>query len=297
MNNWGPEMKHCLSCEKPFDSAEWNCPICGFTPELHDGHYCFTPYLARQNDGFSAESFELLFKLESQNFWFRSRNKLIIWAIRNYFPEMRNMLEIGCGTGFVLAGIRYSFPHIAICGSEIHAAGLAFAARRLPDVNLFQMDARRIPFRSEFDLIGAFDVLEHIEEDERVLDQIFQALTPKGGVIITVPQHQFLWSAADEFSYHKRRYSRKELVEKVSRAGFSVIRITSFVSLLLPLMFLARRKKRKLSGAFDPTAEFRIGPLANIILEGIMDVERLLIKCRLPVPAGGSLLLVARKGA
>jgi SAM-dependent methyltransferase len=57
---------------------------------------------------------------------------------------------------------------------------------------LFQMDARKIPFESEFDVIGAFDVLEHIEEDEKALAQIFHAVLPGGGLILTVPQHRFL---------------------------------------------------------------------------------------------------------
>ncbi len=77
---------------------------------------------------------------------------------------------------------------------------------------MLQFDACAIPYKAEFDVIGAFDVIEHIEEDTAALTQMYQALKPGGGLLITVPQHRFLWSAVDEMSYHKRRYHRNELI-------------------------------------------------------------------------------------
>ena len=115
-----------------------------------------------------------------RNFWFRARNKLIIWALRRYFPNAATFLEIGCGTGFVLAGVRQAFPKLRISGSDIFTEGLVFARERAVSVSLFQMDARCIPFTEEFDVIGAFDVLEHIEEDVDVLRQMFKS-TRVGG--------------------------------------------------------------------------------------------------------------------
>lgn len=76
------------------------------------------------------------------------------------------------------------------------------------------MDARRIPFEGEFDVIGAFDVLEHIEEDERVLGQLNAALRSGGGIIATVPQHQWLWSEMDTVSGHRRLTLAKICYEK-----------------------------------------------------------------------------------
>jgi len=68
-----------------------------------------------------------------------------------------------------------------LAGSEIFSAGLAFVAMRVPSAAFYQMDARNIPFRDEFDIIGAFDVLEHIEDDVAVIDQVAKALRPGGG--------------------------------------------------------------------------------------------------------------------
>ena len=255
----------------------------------------FAPKLAEDNEGFNPENFATLFNLEAGNFWFRARNRLIVWALQRYFPEARNFLEIGCGTGFVLSGIRDALPSLTLSGSEIFCAGLLFAAQRLPGVELFQMDARRIPFREEYDVIGAFDVLEHVKEDEEILSQMYQATRRGGGILITVPHHPFLWSQVDDFAHHARRYQTRDLREKVERVGFSVLRLTSFVSLLLPPLILSRFKQRFTGEEVDPSAEFDIGSLMNAMFERVLDLERTMIRAGVSFPAGGSLLLVARR--
>ena len=288
-------MKVCLACGQRFEADNWRCPDCGKSPPLNNGYLSFLPDMAETNEGFNAGYFAQLVKLEESNFWFRSRNNLLIWALRRYFPYSKSFMEIGCGTGFVLSGIQRYFLGLKLSGSEIFSEGLDFAKRRLPDVKLFQMDARRIPFEDEFDVIGAFDVLEHIDEDELVLLQMFRATKRDGGIILTVPQHRFLWSGVDEYSFHKRRYTRKELVEKVEGAGFKIIRVTSFVFFLLPLMLFSRMRQRRSRGDFNPIAEYKIGYLLNITLEKVMGIERALIGRGLSFPAGGSLLIIAAK--
>jgi len=243
---------------------------------------------------FQPRYFAELARLESRNFWFRARNRLIVWALGRHFASARSFLEIGCGTGFVLAGIAAARPDLALAASDVHSEGLAFAARRVPQARFYHADARGIAFAGEFDVVGAFDVLEHIAEDEAVLRAMHRALRPGGGVLVTVPQHPALWSAQDEHAGHRRRYTRAELTAKLGAAGFVGIKATSFVSLLLPLMAAARRRKR--AGA-DPFEELRIGGVANLLLEKVLDVERVLIRLGVSLPFGGSLLAVARKAA
>ena len=288
-------MKICKVCAYQFDSMEWKCPSCGSRPNQIEGFFAFAPELALENDGFPPESFNQLAELESRNFWFRARNQLIIWAIQRYFPQVRDFLEIGCGTGFVLSGIEKAFPDMRLTGCEVYANGLKNASSRLKRTNLIQMDARAMPFEKEFDLVGCFDTLEHIEEDEAVLAQINKVLRPGGGVILTVPQHPALWSYVDEYSCHVRRYTRKELIQKMNAAGFTVKRCTSFVSLLLPLMLMSRVGNAPKKENFDPTAELRINATINTALEKILDFERLLIRAGVNFPAGGSLLMLAIK--
>ncbi|MCU7875791.1 MAG: class I SAM-dependent methyltransferase [Candidatus Thiodiazotropha sp. (ex Lucinoma borealis)] len=288
-------MKICISCNSRFDSSEWECPSCHAFPLILDGFPAFAPALSEENDGFKVSHFDELAPLEARNYWFRSRNKLIIWALNKYFPGIRSLLEIGCGTGYVLSGIEDAFPTLELSASDIFISGLEYAKGRVKRTKLLQMDARQIPFEEEFDVIGAFDVLEHITEDVQVLPEMYRAVRPGGGVILTVPQHQFLWSQADSHACHVRRYNVRDLREKVENAGFSIERMTSFVSLLLPLMMLSRLRQRDSQKDFDPLAELKIGGLANKVLEKMLDLERVLIRNGISWPAGGSLLMIARK--
>ena len=158
------------------------------------------------------------------------------------------------------------------------------------------MDARDIPLRAEVDVIGAFDVLEHIEEDVEVLGQMHQALKPDGLLVISVPQHRWLWSPADDHAHHVRRYTARELRAKVTGAGFDIERSTSFVSLLLPMMLLSRLLMRRRTEV-DPIDEMRMPALLNAVLYRLMRLETALIRRGLDLPLGGSRLVVARKRA
>ena len=291
-------MRFCLECQRSFSASDWRCPHCGHAPTERNNFLTFAPQLAAQNDGFNPKFFQLMVGVEPMHFWFVSRNRILGDVLRKRFAAPAKVLEIGCGTGFVLSGIRAAFPQASLSASDVYTEGLGYAARRVPDAFLFQMDARHIPFREEFDLIGAFDVLEHIEDDEAVLAQLFQACKGGGGVALTVPQHRWLWSRMDDFAHHKRRYTRNDLVEKLERAGFMVEYTTSFISLLLPLM-LAARLWRKPAGTemqdqMD-AAGLNIGRLANAAMGAVMVIERGLIRLGLRLPFGGSLLVIAKK--
>ncbi len=254
----------------------------------------FAPELAGDNDGFSREFFAQLHAIEDSHFWFGARNQLLIWALQTYFPTATSLLEVGCGTGFVLSAVQAAAPNVSCSGAEIFLEGLAFAAERVPSVTLAQMSALRIPYDAAFDVVGAFDVLEHIAEDTEALSEMFRATIPGGGVLITVPQHASLWSPVDDHSHHKRRYSRADLVQKLRAAGFANVRTTSFVSLLLPLMMVARRQARG-RRSFDAEAEVAISRPLNTVLGAIMTTERALIRLGVTFPIGGSLLAVAHR--
>ncbi|MDQ3203392.1 MAG: class I SAM-dependent methyltransferase [Pseudomonadota bacterium] len=242
---------------------------------------------------FPKVAFESLAASEARHWWFRARNRLILWVLRSRTGNFRNFLEIGCGTGFVLDGISRDFPEAKLFGTEYFEEGLAHARRRIPTATFEQLDARLMSDVDRYDMIGAFDVIEHIDEDEAVLANISRALHVGGHLLVTVPQHRWLWSEADERACHVRRYSRKELIERVRKAGLDVQYVTSFVSLLVPLMWLSRQRAGQKTA--EKNSEFDISDTTNRMLEFVMKLELKLIQLGIHLPFGGSLLLLAKK--
>lgn len=287
-------MNRCVACGG--DSIDANrCQACGFSPERIDGFDAFAPAMAFAGDGFDPAQHEELARYEAANFWFRARNQLILHLLRRFRPQLSRFLEVGCGTGFVLGAVARAFPQARVVGSELFVQGLRFAAARVPGAYLLQMDARSMPYSACFDAVGAFDVIEHIEDDTRVLAELHRALVPGGFLFVSVPQHRWLWSMQDVIAHHVRRYSRRELVDKATAAGFRVRWCSSFVSLLLPMMVLARKSTSDEAAQADPGREFRIPRLLNLALYSVMYLELALIKAGIRLPIGGSLMLVAEK--
>jgi 2-polyprenyl-3-methyl-5-hydroxy-6-metoxy-1,4-benzoquinol methylase len=246
--------------------------------------------------GMNADNFSLLYEAERGHFWFECRNRLIVGLLDKYFPVAQSFMEIGCGTGFVLSAIAASRKWERLCGSELHEKGLAFASTRLNStVELIQMDARAIPaLYSNMDVIGAFDVIEHIPEDEAVLRGIHAALKPGGGLVITVPQHKWLWSHVDDNSHHVRRYSAAEVHSKIQAAGFQLLFSGSYTFTLLPAMIASRFKKPSDTTATSKT-EFSLPRPVNNLFHRILDIEVSATLAGYRFWCGGSRVVVAEK--
>lgn len=288
-------MKVCPVCARDIVGADWDCTACGWRAEIRDGVAVLGGGEKPEVGGYVPEIFHRLAEREAGHFWHVARNRLLLWAVGRHAPAARNFLEIGCGTGFVLAGLARAFPDLALTGSELFPEGLAFAARRVPRAAFLQLDARHLPFREEFDAAGLFDVLEHIEEDRLVLENVARACHLGGVVFITVPQHPWLWTVVDEQSCHVRRYLRDDLQEKLRGAGLEPIWTGSFVSLLFPALVLSRLSRQRRQADFDPAEEFDLPRWKHRLLLAALDLERAMIRAGVRFPVGGSLLVVARR--
>jgi SAM-dependent methyltransferase len=301
-------MRKCLSCgdltnlgpDERLVPTCWVCFQCGWAPGHRDGVVITAPALADTVSGFDPASFSLLASIEEGHFWFEPRNRLITAFARRYFPDARSYLEIGCGTGFVLSAMARHPMLTRVVGSELHPRGLEIARRRLPAgrVEWIQMDARAVPAQKEFDLIGAYDVIEHIDEDETVLREAHNALRPGGGIIIAVPQHPWLWSATDDVAHHVRRYRRGELEAKLRNAGFQILVSTSYTSVLLPPMIVARMlgklRGRGSSSVAVNDNELRPPSAMNKLMKSLLNMEVSAALRGIRWPVGGSRLVVAR---
>jgi SAM-dependent methyltransferase len=146
--------------------------------------------------------------------------------------------------------------------------------------------------RNAYDLIAVLDVVEHIEDDVAALKAMAERLKPGGKILITVPAHQWMWSAHDVVNHHYRRYSKKTLAAAIARAGLRHNGLRWFNSLLFPAA-VAARVAGKLTGKDDSDDSPPPKPL-NAVFERIFGLERHLVG-RVPLPPGLSIITLASR--
>lgn len=267
---------------------------------LIEGIKCYHPEQCQRYTDYPDEGFDVTGELEDSSFWCRSRNRLLKALLLKYCANRTKtrFLEVGCGTGYLLRDLAGE-PGFEVTGSEIYLKGLQHARDKLRGVELVQFDARAIPFREEYDAIGAFDVIEHIDDDEAVMASSYHALRDGGYFVVTVPQYQFLWSSLDDLVRHKRRYGRREMLTKLRNHGFEVVFVSSFVCALFPLMLVSRIFDRGTVSDTNRKAELKrrvaMPHALNWLFDKIMRIDEALIMWDVALPVGGSLLVVARK--
>lgn len=255
---------------------------------------------------YDPDFFAPLFAIEDRHFWFRARNHLLAAVARQLTAGMHSgyrVLEVGCGTGSVLKTLEAACPDGCVYGMDLYREGLVYARRRV-SAPLVQGDVHRPPFAQQFDLIGMFDVLEHLPDDVGVLRDLGKMLAPGGWLMLTVPAYRSLWSYFDEAARHQLRYAPSELRERLLAAGFRVEYLSPYMTLLFPLVWLARRVAARLPGKaaseeqrnHDLTEnELRTIPVVNEILAWILSQETRPILARRVLPFGTSLIAIAQK--
>jgi SAM-dependent methyltransferase len=254
--------------------------------------------------GYDPAFFDTLIQAEERHFWFRHRNEVIeavTASLVSHLPDGYRVLEFGCGTGNTLRALERACSRGRIVGMDLYHQGLSIARRRV-GCALIQGDAANMPFAGAFDVVAAFDVLEHLAEDERVLRELRRRLNPGGVLIATVPAHMTLWSYADEAAHHCRRYAPERLRDVLGAAGYRVQYLTQFMAPLYPLVWLGRRlaaSKARATGGEKPfemlSRELRVVPGWNEVVSLLLKVELPLLRAQKTVPIGTSLLAVATR--
>ncbi|MDA1089361.1 MAG: class I SAM-dependent methyltransferase [Proteobacteria bacterium] len=245
---------------------------------------------------FGSSTYERMSAFEASSFYCLSRLRLIRWAFTKFFPTASNFYDFGAGTGYVLDVLCATRPNLRLYGSDLSIDSLAWVDTRLGGkVDLFHTDADHIPFSEHFDVIGAFDVLEHIEDEQPVLRAFHKALKPGGGVLLTVPQHMSLWSRLDDETGHQRRYIGDELAVKVKAAGFTIVLDTCFMGTLFLPQYISRRWLVSPTGIEGFEAEHNLPGPVNGFLKGVLSLELMLLKAGIRIPFGGMRIVAAHK--
>ena len=250
---------------------------------------------------YDPEFFAQLVKAEDRHFWFRHRNRLLAAVLAPIVRDLTapyRVLEIGCGTGNTLRVLEQVCRGASVTGTDPFEEALAIARRRVRCA-LLRAEVEQLDFPGTFELIGAFDVLEHIEDDVAAVRRLRAKMAERGRLVLTVPAHQHLWSYADEAAHHYRRYSARQLRSTLEGAGYVVEYLTPFMSWVYPLMWA----KRRIAGAANPPGEeafaltlqdLRVIPGVNPLLLWLLAAELPMVCRRRVLPVGTSLLAVAR---
>jgi len=280
----------------------YTCTRCGHGYEQREGIVQLSGSAPETQDYYPDDAFEILYHAEEKSFWFNIRNRIIRDAISRYLATGARILEVGCGTGFVSYYLKQCGFHMEC--SDLFFKALQFCRERDSGHAYYQYDLADEIFSEEFDGICAFDVLEHIEDDSRILRHIHDALKPSGLVFITVPAGMRLWSAMDEYAEHKRRYSLQDLRKKLEANRFKVVKMTYFMTLLLPVLrlsrkYVSRKKSRKGNGDNEAVKreamkELHLNPVVNYLFGLIFSLEIPMIRS-LDFPCGSSILCIAMK--
>jgi SAM-dependent methyltransferase len=240
------------------------------------------------------EVYLALARAEDQHWWFRARRAIATQILQRLeLPANATILEAGSGTGGNLAMLS-QFGHLF--AMELNSEARALSDQRRIVKAEEGMLPDRIPFGSQqFDLITAFDVLEHIEPDLETLIALHARLAAGGKLLITVPAFRFLWSAHDESHHHKRRYRLTPLVHLVERAGYQVILANYCNFWLFPIVAAARLLDRYKGVRYQNGAQLSIPPAPfNRLLEAVFASERYLHKA-VRFPFGVSIVLLAQR--
>src|SRR5437868_509199 len=239
-------------------------------------------------------TYSIMYEVEGKHWWFYGRRKIIESFVEKICREAAKnaprILDVGCGTG---ANLQMLSQFGAAEGVDVSSEALEFCrARGLAEVK--QGAAETLPYEdASFDLVTGLDVVEHLDDDLSGLREMRRVLRPGGRALLFVPAFMFLWGVQDDISHHRRRYTLRELKQRVTDAGLSIERATyANISFFLPILigrFLMRVTRIRPSSENNIT----IGAL-NGLLGRILGAEGWWLQ-RMNFPFGVSIVCVARR--
>jgi SAM-dependent methyltransferase len=231
-------------------------------------------------------------KREKNDWWFVGRRKIILIFLKKHLKKRNDLkiVDIGCGAGGIVDLLG---QYGNVTGVDKDKRIVNYNKKQGRNVYCGSLDKLKFP-KESFDLITLLEVLEHVDDDINGLKEINRILKPKGLFYLSVPVFPFLWSSHDYASHHKRRYTKKELLDKLSKSGFKVMNTTYFDSFLFPII-VAYRFWTNIFGKEKYKSNFiNYPPIINAFLKIVFGSESFFLK-HFNFPIGVSLLVVARK--
>ena len=247
------------------------------------------------------DQYQRLFELEDRLWWFVGMRKLSLALIERFVdasPPL-SILDAGCGTGGMI-------PHLqsygSVVGADLSDEALAFARRRQTG-HLVRSSLPYLPFAAgAFDLVTSFDVIYHqaVSDDEVALGEMARVLRPGGTLLIRVPAHDRLRSRHDLAVHTRHRYAKRELEQKLERAGLEPVYVSYVNCFLFPVAVAARLADKLLPGDQDASQLRDVPAALNRVLTAVLGLEASVVRGRRGrrpgrLPFGLSLFAVASR--
>lgn len=223
----------------------------------------------------------------SNNWWFVGKRGLIRALLSRYCPKDASILDVGAGLGEDLFVI---IPFGKVTTIDSSKQAVLTLKSKFPSVRAQFGFIEQIKVRKKYDVILAFDVLEHIKDDATAVKNIWNLLKPGGLLIGTVPAWSFLWSTHDELLGHYRRYSPKMLRQLLNQFNIEFLQFWNFT--LSPLISIFKIAQQKY-GIKPKTT--RMPEHINRLFSTILNVESRLVVKKITPPYGISLVFVCRR--
>jgi SAM-dependent methyltransferase len=232
-------------------------------------------------------------EVERYHWWFSVRRRLLLSLLPSMDRWRRGIvIDVGCGVGSNLCALRSA--GLNVIGLDLSFDNLSMAQQKA-EIPLVNADLSNLPFRARStSAIVAMDVLEHIENDSIGIRELYRSLGDGGFLLLTVPAFHFLWGVQDAVTGHKRRYSKNEILEKLRRENFEIVKSSHFnFFLFFPILF--SRCIIRLFGVRVESENKINAPGLNFFLKVIFSIEPYLLRY-ISFPFGVSIFCLARKG-
>lgn len=250
------------------------------------------PTKAEAGEVFDEANADLLMHADRDHWWFRSKAALVATALRRTGGAPHGvgwLVDAGAGSGGVTAMLGWAPERVVVVEGNLALVSQAHRAHGLAGV---QAVVERLPLADgSAEVVCLLDVIEHIADPLPTLREAARVLAPGGRLVVNVPAHQWLWSAADDFLGHVKRYSRPSLGEELETAGFQPQLMTHVFSWLVPPVWL---KRRVASGGGAELGLDQTSPVIDRVAMALTMAERGLIG-RASLPFGTSVLCVAER--
>jgi SAM-dependent methyltransferase len=232
-------------------------------------------------------------EVETDNWWFVSRRHYLLDLLKDA-PKDSVILDIGCSSGIFLKDLeRLGFKIENLFGIDISEKAIE-NCKNNGIQNAFVMDAQKIELPIKFDVIIASDCLEHLKDDVQAIKNWHDLLKTGGMLYVFVPAFQSLWSTHDEVNMHFRRYTNKELKNKLTSEKLTILKSSYWnFSLFIPL-YIFRKIDAVLSRNKKKEGQIIDGKMANVVLLKLLLLENKLLKY-VNFPFGVSTFCISKK--